>query len=302
MDYRVRYIRCRVCGADQIRLLGIRGNQEYYGAPPLGPGEPHMITNVVRCKSCGFVYTNPSIILSDSQKKLFYHSPEDYFPAQKCSFDPFRYNLTCIERTVANKGKLLDVGCGKGEFLHLARKNGWDGIGIESSRELAEYARRTYGINVLEGALEKLHFENNLFDVVSLNMILEHIDYPNKLLKEISRILKPNGIVFVEAPNVRSFLLSLICVYYRLKRLDWSPLLSPLHWPHHRYGYSGRSLRVLFERNRFQIVRLYTIDLRFRGFRHNQVEGLKRIVRDGAMKFGNLIGMGDVLILIACNR
>lgn len=301
-DYRVQYITCRVCGANHMRVLGIRGNQEYYGAPPLGLGEPHMITNVVRCKGCDFVYTNPFIVLSDHQKRRFYHSPEDYLSSQACSFDPFRYSLTCIEQLVAEKGRLLDVGCGKGEFLHLAKKNGWDGIGIEASIELAQYARQTYGIQVLEGNLEDIDFDDNLFDAVTLNMVLEHIDYPNSLLKEIDRILKPNGLVFVEVPNVRSFLLSMITIYYRLKGLDWSPLLSPLHWPHHCYGYSRRSLRVLFEQNGFQPVRINTIDLVFRGFRQNQVDGLKRIIRDGAMKFGRLIGMGDVLILIARKR
>jgi 2-polyprenyl-3-methyl-5-hydroxy-6-metoxy-1,4-benzoquinol methylase len=294
--YSIEYINCRVCGTDNTTFLGIRGNREYAGAGNLANSEKHVVTNIVRCKKCGFVYTNPLIKLKTDP----YGGMSDY--ASSSSVGPerlFNFSLNLIER-YARKGKILDIGCGKGEFLSAAKTRGWEVHGLEPSLALSEFASTEYGINVVCSSLEETQYPDGFFDAVTLNMVLEHIDDPRKIVSEMRRILKKGGILFVEVPNMESMMLKAAALYFRLQGKNWSPLLSPLHYPYHCYGYNISSLRYLLRAQRFQIERVLIRDSSLRGFRPD-TNGmlLEKVARDMITKVAGLIGKGDVLMLIA---
>jgi len=210
----VKYIHCKVGGSDSPKFLGLRGNLEYSGALPLKQDQEHMVTNVVRCNKCGFVYTNPLILL-DSQKGG-YTNAEGYRPSAD-NIEPeelFNFTMNLIERYNTDGKTLLDVGCGKGEFLNVAEKKGWQVYGIEPSRNLANYAIEKYNLGVKSTSLEDAGFPDSFFDVVTLNMVLEHLDEPKSTLIEINRVLKNNGFLFIEAPNMDSLMLKLAALYF----------------------------------------------------------------------------------------
>lgn len=100
-------------------------------------------------------------------------------------------------------GKLLDVGCGDGGYLAQMRDLGWEVEGVEVDPLAVKQARKL-NLPVYLGALEQKRFENNLFDAVIINHVIEHVHDPLKVLKECYRILKPGGKLVVITPNARS--------------------------------------------------------------------------------------------------
>lgn len=68
---------CLVCGSGSQQVLGKRGNREYFGSDKAA--SPHLMTNVVKCVHCGFVYTNPAFSGADVIEREFYGSAETYY-------------------------------------------------------------------------------------------------------------------------------------------------------------------------------------------------------------------------------
>ena len=298
MAYEANCIACKVCGADDFKFLGIRGNLEYLGAPALEPGKPHITTNVVRCKICGFIYTNPYLLSEEG--KDFYRDPDQY--RSSCSAkeeEMFKETLSLINR-IAAKGRLLDIGCGKGEFLALAKESGWEACGVETSGELADYSQRRYGLKIENVPLEDAGYPDRHFDIITLNMVLEHIDEPNDLIKEVYRISKEDGAVIIEVPNMNSLLLKAIRIFFLIRGKNWSPLLSPLHKPYHAYGYSKHTLSFLLKRHNFEISKVINGSLFNRGLgKRPQVNSLFRLGGLFTAFLGAAVGMGDVITVIA---
>lgn len=296
--YRVKYISCRVCGAEDFKILGIRGNLEYLGAKPLEDGTPHMITNVVRCKRCNFVYTNPYIILKERDN--FYNNTAAYKPSS-CGKEEilFKSTLSIIEK-FSKRGRLLDIGSGKGEFLNLATASGWEGYGVEVSGSLAGYSENKYNLKIEKRALEEIKYPDGYFDVVVLNMVLEHLEEPNSVIKEVHRILNDKGVVLIEVPNMDSLLLKMIGLFYLVKGKNWSPHLSPLHKPYHSFGYSNSTLRFLLEKHNFFIVKTINASLIKRGIEERKtILPLLKTAALAITAIGAIFGMGDVSTIIA---
>lgn len=304
MSYSVEYIDCKICGSDEPKFLGFRGNLEYMGAPGLNPGQEHMATAVVRCRNCGFVYTNPRIIVSAQGEPGFYKDPQMYCSSM-CA-DPlkvFNQALNLIERSCRKKGRLLDVGAGKGEFLAAAKMQGWEAFGVEPSLNFVRYAKERYGLDIQNSSLDKAGFPDNFFDAVTLNMVLEHIEDPRGLFSAIRRVLKNDGVLYIEAPNTDSGLLKIINLYYRLTGREWSPLLSPLHPPYHCYGYQPSCLKRLCRMNNFAVKKVFIFGIGLRGFRSfGGGNKFKEWLRVALARLLGLINKGDILVVIAAKR
>jgi 2-polyprenyl-3-methyl-5-hydroxy-6-metoxy-1,4-benzoquinol methylase len=117
--------------------------------------------------------------------------------------------------------RLLDVGCGAGEFLQRMRTNGWDAVGVEPDPVAAARAR-SKDLDVRDGLLEDAAFEANTFDAIVLSHVIEHVHDPMALLHECNRVLRPGGILVVMTPNLES-------VGHRRFGADWRGLEPPRH-------------------------------------------------------------------------
>ncbi|MCX5693080.1 MAG: class I SAM-dependent methyltransferase [Candidatus Omnitrophica bacterium] len=102
------------------------------------------------------------------------------------------------------EGRILDVGCNNGLYLHLLKNLGWQVWGVEIDRNACKLAKEL-NINIFCGNLEEAGFSESFFDVVRLNQVLEHIPDPKKTIKEARRILKKDGKIYISIPNARSF-------------------------------------------------------------------------------------------------
>jgi 2-polyprenyl-3-methyl-5-hydroxy-6-metoxy-1,4-benzoquinol methylase len=118
-------------------------------------------------------------------------------------------------------GKLLDVGCGDGSFLKLAQTCGWDVVGIDPDPKAAANAAQQ-GLVVYKGDIEYFNGETELFDVITLSHVIEHVHEPVKLLKSCRALLKPGGQIWIETPNINSI------GHARFKRY-WRGLETPRH-------------------------------------------------------------------------
>lgn len=96
--------------------------------------------------------------------------------------------------------KLLDAGCGIGYFITMARKLGLKAEGIDISSEAVKIAKKRRE-KVTLGDLRKMPFKNNSFDIVLAEGSVEHFPETEKALKEIARVIKPNGIFIGNIPN-----------------------------------------------------------------------------------------------------
>lgn len=97
-------------------------------------------------------------------------------------------------------GKVLDVGCGIGEFLEIYS----NAIGIDPNKYNMKYCKNL-GFNVKVGSVYNLKFKKNYFDGILLMNVLEHLSKPDKAIKEIKKVLKKNGKLIITVPTKAGF-------------------------------------------------------------------------------------------------
>jgi 2-polyprenyl-3-methyl-5-hydroxy-6-metoxy-1,4-benzoquinol methylase len=102
------------------------------------------------------------------------------------------------------KGSVLDIGCGTGEFLYEMQRRGWRTTGVEKDPGAVSFARKRYGLSVHDVELAACGFADHSFDVVTMWHVLEHMRAPMAVLREIGRVLKHDGRLIVALPNIGS--------------------------------------------------------------------------------------------------
>ena len=127
--------------------------------------------------------------------------------------------------TCAKRGRVLEVGCGRGLLLEAFRRRGWDVQGTELTEKAARYAQQVAGVPVEIGQLDEIGFPDSHFDAITMWHVLEHVHDPRVVLAEVSRILKPGGVLLVGVPNFSGF-------EARLFKDKWFHLDVPRHVTH----------------------------------------------------------------------
>jgi SAM-dependent methyltransferase len=108
---------------------------------------------------------------------------------------------------IQNNSLILDLGCGRGEFLNELINNGMEGHGIDISDFAIEFCPKAK-INVIDIEKEKIPYPDNTFDVVYSKSFVEHFYYPEKIFNEIYRVLKPGGTIITLTPEWQYIYLS----------------------------------------------------------------------------------------------
>ena len=99
--------------------------------------------------------------------------------------------------------KMLEPGCGRGEFLNNFKDLGLEAVGVDISPEAVTY-EQGLDVKLCDIENEKLPFEDNVFDIVYSKSFIEHLYYPEKYLEEAFRVLKPGGILLTLVPDWES--------------------------------------------------------------------------------------------------
>lgn len=165
------------------------------------------VLGIVRCKGCSLIYVSPRL---KNPEHVYWGDPQKYFNEARLIFEGkaphhrdknYEEDLKLIFKYKPS-GKFLDIGTNMGFFLNCAKKwNVWDLWGVEPSPSLSDMARKYFQLNIRTSFLEEAGFEDESFDVITMTDVFEHIADPSKMLQEIKRILKSDGILFIKVPN-----------------------------------------------------------------------------------------------------
>ena len=169
--------------------------------------------NLLKCKKCGLVFLFPPPKFSELKE----YYPESYY--LESSNDGLSSSLASKLRNdsrgqiIVPGGKLLDVGCGNGNFLTRLNGYGLEVLGIEPSIHGYNLCK-SKRLSVMNTFLEDANLPNNTFDVITLNHVLEHTPDPKATLLHIKRLLKPSGTAIIQVPNLMSLAFLVSHEYY----------------------------------------------------------------------------------------
>lgn len=191
--------------------------------------------DVRRCPTCGLWITSPRPRREDLWRlyPTGYHRTRVAAPAASS------------RREARTRGTLLDVGCGVGDFLLLARAEGWQGTGIEISPQAAAVARAR-GFRVVVGDATEVELPGTGFDRVHCAHTLEHVPDPVRLLERLHEAVADHGVVEVVVPNRAS---ATAAVFGD----RWYHLDVPRHLHHFR----PRDVRALAARAGLRVTRAH---------------------------------------------
>lgn len=195
---RLVQVPCNLCGAEDTTTLSRDGRW----------GER---VDTVACRRCGLVYVTPRLdadaLGAFYRDRIYpqYHDPNGGFQARLLTASRTQAEATFtyfVERAgVSLRGlRLLEVGCGLGDFLVLARRAGTEVLGVELDGPYADFAERQHGLPVVRSTIEAATLRGR-FDVIAMFHVLEHVEDPRAALTSLHRHLAPGGRLLIEVPN-----------------------------------------------------------------------------------------------------
>lgn len=240
-------------------LCGAGAADPVWATPDRAFGVPGVFS-VVRCRGCGFLYQRPRV--ADAFLAACYpdHYPRHQEPSPRIPFKGSPARQRAVRRALASRlgyegladrraglltrlrgrlllrrlrwdcppwrgqGRYLDVGCGSGAALGVARALGWRTAGIEVDAAAADKARR-FADELHVGDVLTAPFPPSCFDVVTAFHVLEHVPDPVGMLRRMLGWLAPDGLLIVEVPNAGG-------LGARLFGRAWSGLELPRHLSH----------------------------------------------------------------------
>jgi len=171
----------------------------------------------VRCRACSLAYSDPPR-RSDTVRSDYERLYERDTTVARMTDRRLAVFSDFFERVRPSAGaRLLDVGCATGDFLLLARDRGWRPTGIDLSERATARARE----RGLDARTDWEGLPSQGFDAVTLWNVVEFVERPLEMLRDVHRVLVPGGHVFVRTPNERFQL----AAYRWRRRLAW---LGPL--------------------------------------------------------------------------
>jgi SAM-dependent methyltransferase len=217
---------CPACRASSVRDAGWKNDH-----------------HLVRCRTCRTLFTT---LLPSGESLHDYYS--QYYSGENLTVPLFvSRRLDEIVSGFARfrkTNRFLDVGCGAATLLEAARRAGWNAEGTEVSEVAANNARRL-GFHVFCGGLAQANFASDRYDVVSVVEVLEHLLEPWSLLREVFRVLRPGGLLWLTTPNGYGISATLLGP-------SWS-VISP---PEHIQLFSVLGLRTLLRNAGFDHIRI----------------------------------------------
>lgn len=152
-----------------------------------------------------------------------------------------------IERHIKT-GKLLDIGCGRGFFLVNFINTNIDYLGIEPRKQVCEEAEKRVGKNkIFCNTLKEANFPDSHFDIVTMLNLIEHLPNPKENLKEVNRVIKKGGLLFIETPNADSF-------FAKILGKRWHAFLER----EHHYFFTKITLKRILTDTGFTIKKIRT--------------------------------------------
>ena len=202
---------------------------------------------IIKCDECNFKITSPRPIKEELGN---YYKSENYISHTSKANNPINWIYKLVRNyTLAQKyklinkrvpkGKILDYGCGTGDFLRYFKNKGWNIEGIEPDTEAAKIAANKNKIDVLP---EVSYIKKNKYTAITLWHVLEHISDINHVLEQLKPLLDNKGRIFIAVPNVQSY----DAQYYKEKWAGYDV-------PRHLYHFEKSTMKKLMKRHGLKI-------------------------------------------------
>lgn len=196
-----------------------------------------------------------------------YYKSDDYIShtdANKSFFDKLyqtvkritlKSKLNLIDKyVVTNEKKLLDIGCGTGDFLLATQKKNWSVVGVEPNKNAADLANKKLNSeSQIYTSLDSLMNTHQKFSIITLWHVLEHVPDYDQYITKIKTLLNPNGTLIIAVPNFNSF----DAKYYKSY---WAAYDVPRHLWH----FSIFSITSIFSNHQMKVINIKP--LRFDSF------------------------------------
>lgn len=204
---------------------------------------------IVKCNSCGFKFTNPRPEPSELGR---YYKSEEYVSHSNTKKGFINSTYQSVRKyTLLKKlqliskyyktGRILDIGCGTGEFLNTCKSAKWETIGIEPDDDARNMAIKNYGLDVRgEAELKNLHDES--FHIITMWHVLEHVPNLNERIEELRRLIKPTGIIIIAVPNCNS-------LDAKIYKENW----AAYDVPRHLYHFTPADMETLFRKHGLKV-------------------------------------------------
>jgi len=213
---------------------------------------------VVRCQTCGLMRTNPRPTLDT----IGFYYPDNYGPyhGTKIKMEVIKgkhrslwwkrlaqkmFQFNNMRLPFLKPGRMLEIGCASGAFIHQMAQKGWAVAGVELSVHAAANAR-AMGYPVHTGPLETAPDPQQPYDLVVGWMVLEHLHDPILALKNLCRWAKPGGWLILSVPNAGSF------EFFFFKNYWYG-----LHLPNHLFHFTPRTIRNVLSYGGWEIVKIH---------------------------------------------
>lgn len=231
---------CKICGSQNI--IPFLDLPDYFLSQE--------IFKISKCSDCGFKFTNPH---PNAEAINAYYKSEDYVSHSETKKGLFFKLYHIIKKRALNSkknliedyfknGRILDYGCGTGDFVGNFSSDTWERFGMEPDDKTRAYAAKKHNIRI--GNTDTLSsFEPEFFDVITLWHVLEHIPDLQEKIRHFSSLLKPDGIIVIAVPNSDSH----DAKYYEKY---WAAYDVPRHLHH----FNKSTFQMLSEKCGFGIV------------------------------------------------
>jgi len=255
-------IPCNICGEMKFKSSLSCGNFGY-----------------VRCLSCGLVQMNPQPL---KEEIIDRYNTKDYLAYEMANEENYlNLQLLALKDSgfdETTRTSVLDIGCATGSLLSHLKIRGWETTGVEINGSQADYGRRKYNLDIRNLPLEENNFPSGRFNTVLTSHLIEHLNDPASMVREVKRILIYGGSFFITTPNIQGFQAKLFRGRWRSAIFD------------HLYLFSVKTLTRLLEDNGFIIEKIST----WGGLASGTASApVKRVFDKAAKRFG----FGDVMII-----
>ncbi len=249
--------RCPLCQSTVGRVVGLRTNVSLSASVFRQQPRASLSTWIRWCPACDFYYCE---VVLDSGVEETYGDASAYFgtiPVDEQRMAWYDGVVTEIGKHLRGEGRLLDVGCGRGELVYTATRLGWEAYGVDANPAFVAFAKERFGLaNLVVARDGDLPFEPGTFDAISLNAVLEHMADPQRVLRQVHQLLRLGGVLYVEVPNESVLRFRAMDVALRLIGSHHTTHLSPFTSPYHINGFTPKSIRCALQQAGYELATL----------------------------------------------